>query len=414
MAKAEKKKSRGKTALKVIAIILAVFVALLGILALIGVAGVSANRKFIGTIPAAAKENQLKPTKDEAGRTTFVTDREFKILDLTDIHIGGGFASIQKDKKALNAVAAMVTAEQPDLVIVTGDISYPVPVQAGTFNNKSNAKLFADLMEQLGVYWAPVFGNHDSESYSFYSREDIGALYESDAYPHCLFQAGRDDVYGVGNYCINVKNTKGEVVQTLFMIDSNSYTDTGILASATWMYDCIHKDQIDWYEQELKDITAQNNGVQPKSLAFFHIPLAEMKTAYYEYRDNGFKDTENVKYVYGEAKEKNDVVYPSEKNEGFFDRVLALGSTQGMFFGHDHLNNISLEYKGVRMTYGYSVDYLAYIGIKNYGAQRGCTVITVAPDGSFESRLENYYQEKYVTVMEKETVSMEPYYDAEA
>ena len=34
---------------------------------------------------------------------------------------------------ALNAVAAMVTAEKPDLVIVTGDIAYPVPFQAGTF-----------------------------------------------------------------------------------------------------------------------------------------------------------------------------------------------------------------------------------------------------------------------------------------
>ena len=56
----------------------------------------------------------------------------------------------------------MITAEQPDLVVFTGDLTYPVPVQAGTFNNKENAKLLADLMEQLGVYWAPFWGNHDS------------------------------------------------------------------------------------------------------------------------------------------------------------------------------------------------------------------------------------------------------------
>ncbi len=41
----------------------------------------------------------------------------------------------------------MITAEQPDLVVFTGDLTYPVPVQAGTFNNKENAKLLADLME---------------------------------------------------------------------------------------------------------------------------------------------------------------------------------------------------------------------------------------------------------------------------
>lgn len=411
MAKA--KKSKGKIALKVIAIILAVLVLLVGVLAVVNVVGVTSNRNFIKSLSKVKYDAQLQPAKDSAGRYTFVTDRDFKVLQLTDIHIGGGFMSIHKDGMALNAVAAMVAAEKPDLVIVTGDISYPVPVQAGTFNNKENAKLFADLMEQLGVYWAPVFGNHDSESYSYFSREDIGALYESDVYPHCLFQTGREDVYGVGNYCINVKNTKGETMQSLFLLDSNSYTDTGILASVTWTYDCIHKDQIDWYEQELKDITAENNGVQPKSLAFFHIPLAEMKTAYYEYRDNGFQDTADVKYVYGEAKEKNDVVYPSELNEGFFDRVLTLGSTQGMFFGHDHLNNLSLEYKGVRLSYGYSVDYLAYMGIMKHGAQRGCTVITISTDGSFDCHLENYYQDKYVSKNAKESVVMDPYYDAE-
>ena len=166
-------------------------------------------------------------------------------------------------------------------------------------------------------------------------------------------------------------------------------------------------------EQELKDITAENNGTQPKSLAFFHMPLQEMQTAYYEYRDNGFKDTENVQYKFGEAGERDIVVYPSAENYGFFDRVETLGSTQGLFFGHDHLNNISLEYKGVRLTYGYTVDYLAYMGIKKYGAQRGCTVITVSPDGSFDCYQENYYQDKYVSQNAKETVVMDPYYDEE-
>lgn len=410
---AKTKKNRGKIALKVIAIILAVLVLLVGVLALVNVVGVSSNRNFVQGLSKVEYDAQLQPAKDAAGRYTFVTDRDFKILQLSDIHIGGGFMSIRKDNLALNAVAAMVRAEQPDLVVVTGDITYPVPIQSGTFNNKENAKLFADLMEQLGVYWAPVFGNHDSESYSYFSREEIGALYESDAYPHCLFQAGSADIYGVGNYCINVKNTKGAVTQSLFLLDSNSYTDTGVLASATWEYDCIHKDQIDWYEQELKDITAENNGTQPKSLAFFHMPLQEMQTAYYEYRDNGFKDTENVQYKFGEAGERDIVVYPSAENYGFFDRVETLGSTQGLFFGHDHLNNISLEYKGVRLTYGYTVDYLAYMGIKKYGAQRGCTVITVSPDGSFDCHQENYYQDKYVSQNAKETVVMEPYYDEE-
>lgn len=403
------KKSKGKTALKVIAVILAVLLVLVGILAAVNAVGIASNRSFIHSLSAVEYENQLQPVKDAAGRYTFVTDGDFKILQLTDIHIGGGFMSIRKDNLALNAVAAMITAEKPDLVIVTGDITYPVPVQAGTFNNKENAKLFADLMEQLGVYWAPVFGNHDSEDYSYFSRETIGALYESDEYPHCLFGAGDEAVDGVGNYCINVQNSEGEITQSLFLLDSNAYIG-GALAGLTWNYDCIHENQVDWYAQELNRITAQNGGVQPKSLAFFHMPLQEMQTAYYEYRDNGFQDTENVQYKFGEAGERDIVIYPSAENYGFFDRVAELGSTQGIFFGHDHLNNISLMYKGVRLTYGYTVDYLAYTGIMKYGAQRGCTVITVSPDGSFDCWHENYYQDKYSPVQEKETVRMDAYY----
>lgn len=400
---------KGKIALKIIISLVLIVAIVLGCLAVVNVVGVKANSKFINSIEPVSYENQLEPTLDENGRYTFVTDEEFKILQLSDIHIGAGFMSIKKDNLALNAVAAMVTAEKPDLVIVTGDITYPVPVQAGTFNNKENAKLFASLMEQLGVYWCATLGNHDSESYAYFSRQAVGELYESGDYPHCLFQCGDESIDGVGNYTINVKNTNGDITQSLIMFDSNSYIK-GNIPGVGWKYDCVHENQIAWYENEIKELTAENNGVTPKSLAFFHIPLQEMQTAYYEYRDNDFTDTEDVKYYYGETGEIDIVVYPSEKNYGFFDKAKELGSTQGMFFGHDHLNNISLEYKGIRLSYGYTIDYLAYKDIKNYGSQRGCTVITVMPDGNFDSYTENYYQDKYQPVNAKEQVSMEPYY----
>lgn len=400
---------KGKIALKIIISLVLIVAIVFGCLAVVNVVGVKANSKFINSIEPVSYENQLEPTLDENGRYTFVTDEEFKILQLSDIHIGAGFMSIKKDNMAINAVAAMITEEKPDLVVVTGDITFPVPTRAGTFNNKENAKLFASLMEQLGVYWCAALGNHDSESYAYFSRQAVGELYESGDYPHCLFQCGDESIDGVGNYTINIKNSNGEITQSLIMLDSHSYIK-GNIPGVDWKYDCIHENQIAWYENEIKELTAENNGVTPKSLAFFHIPIQEMQTAYYEYRDNDFTDTEDVKYYYGETGEIDIVVYPSEKNYGFFDKAAELGSTQGMFFGHDHLNNISLEYKGIRLSYGYTIDYLAYKDIKNYGSQRGCTVITVMPDGNFDSYTENYYQDKYQPVNAKEQVSMEPYY----
>lgn len=406
-------KQRAKTALKVLLSIVLVIAVLFGIATCVNIVGVKSNANFVNdNVKKLEYENQLLPNMDENGNYSFTTptdDSKFKVLQLTDVHLGGGFMSIKKDNMALNAVAAMITAEKPDLVVVTGDVAYPVPFQAGTINNKRPAILFADMMEKLGVYWCITFGNHDTEAYSFFTREEIGNLYcNHNKYPHCLLQFGPDDVDGCGNYVINIKNPSGKIIQSLFMIDSHSYTDNDYFG-IMWKYDCVHKSQIDWYTKSLEDITTLNGGETPKSLMFMHIPVKEFRDAYYEYRDNGFKDTENVKYVFGKNNEKDKVVYCSEKNEGLFDTCLELGSTKGMFFGHDHLNNITLDYKGMYMSYSYSVDYLAYVGIAKYGAQRGCSVITVNPDGTFDCVKENYYQDKYAAPSPKEAVTMEDY-----
>lgn len=405
-------KQRFKIFLKVLLIIVLVIALLCGILASVSAVGLKSNSNFIETIETVSFDNQLEPVLDDNGCYTFTTDDHFKVVQLTDVHIGGGFLSIKKDSMAINAVAAMITAEEPDLVVITGDIAYPVPFQAGTFNNKTSAELFAQLMEKLGVYWVPVFGNHDTEAYSYYSREKISEFYSQEKFSHCLFQSGPEDVDGYGNSIINVKNTKGEITQSLVMLDSHSYVDNDYFG-IMWKYDTIHESQVKWYEDSLNKIKAENNDVMPKSLAFFHIAIPEYKTAWDEYRANDFNDTENVKYIYGKAGEKDYSVYTSEYNYGFFDKVKELGSTQGMFCGHDHLNNFSIDYKGVRLTYGYSIDYLAYTGIMKFGLQRGCTVIDIAPDGSFESHLENYYQDKYQTAKEKEQVDMVGNYHSE-
>ena len=69
--------------------------------------------------------------------------------------------------------------------------------------------------------------------------------------------------------------------------------------------------------------------------------------------------------------------------------------------------NANTAYAGVRLTYGRSVDYLAYPGIYKLGSQRGCTVITYAPDGSMTVTPESYYQEKYASFYAKEDVTMQ-------
>ncbi len=404
----KKKKLFRKISLTFLAL-LALFVVVTVCITLIGN---KVNLQKAESFSKVAVEDSLVPQKDENGYWTFTTDREMKVLQLTDIHIGGGWMSLKKDAMALNAVAAMVAAEKPDLVIATGDIAYPVPFQAGTFNNRSGAKLFATLMEQLGVYWTVTLGNHDTELYSYYSREKIADFYENSGFKYCLFQSGPEDVDGYGNTVINVKNTDGKITQSIFLLDSHSYSD-GDYFGIFWKYDNIHENQVEWYKETVQKLNSYNASVTGNenevvaSSVFFHIPLVEQKDAWYEYVKNGFKDTENVKYIYGDAGEDSNVVYPGIGEDSLFETMLELGSTKAVFFGHDHRNNFSVEYKGIRLTYGMSVDYLAYPGIYKEGAQRGCTVITYKPDGSFEFNAENYYQEKYQTEYAKETVVMQ-------
>ncbi len=409
-------KQRFKTFLKVVLGIIIVIAVISGGITCANVITGNSNTKFIAdSIKTVEYENQLIPTVDADGNYEFVTDRDFRIMHLTDVHLGGGFLSSDKDNMALNAVAAMITAEKPDLVVVTGDVAFPVPYVAGTLNNKRPAVLFADLMEKLGVYWCISYGNHDTEAYSFFSREQISEVYGNhEKYPHCVFRKGPDDIDGCGNYVINIKNTQGKITRSLFMIDSHSYVDNdyfGIL----WKYDCVHKNQIEWYKNQLYSLTEKNGGETPKSFMFMHIPVMEMRDAYYKLRDNGGKDIEDVKAVGGEMGEIDKVVYSGEKNEGLFDACLKHGSTQAIFFGHDHLNNMTINYKGIDLCYGYSIDYLAYNKINTYGIQRGCSIITVSSDGGYDISKQNYYQDKYKPVREKESVSMEKYYsDTEA
>lgn len=400
----------GKTLLRILICLLAVIAVTAIVTAIANAVSVKSSRDFIQTLSAVETAGLEAKIDDDDGFYTFTTDRELKILRLTDIHIGAGYMSKAKDKMAINAVEAMVREEKPDLVIVTGDIAFPVPHQAGTFNNKNGEILFAELMEQLGVYWCPAFGNHDTEAYSYFSRKSISKLFSNkEKYPHCLFQTGDEAIDGYGNYIVKVEKPTGEITQALIMLDSHSYVD-GDIFGIKWKYDCVHENQVEWYENQIKSLTEQNYGIMPSSLVFFHIPPLEMQTAYNEYRDNGFTDTKNTRYLYGEAGETGIVVYPSEYNYGLFDKALELGSTKGIFFGHDHLNNIAIDYKGITLSYGFTIDYLAYADLDKYGAQRGCQIITVSPDGSFSSHLENYYQEKYQPVLEKEQVTMQPYY----
>ncbi len=426
-----KTKPKWKKTMKIIGITMLVIGVLIVINMTMNTIANKANTDLAASFEAVKNENAIIPQKDDDGNWTFTTDRELKVLQFTDIHIGGGWLSAEKDAKAINAVAAMITAEKPDLVIVTGDIVYPVPYESAAINNLPPAKVFATLMETLGVYWVPTFGNHDTEFYSFYSREKISEYYSSDELKYCLFQRGDENVDGFGNTVVNVKNSQGIITQSIFTLDSHAYEGKGLMSIINMKYDNLHQNQIDWYKATVEKNSKYNreliehlsivssnsefdkDGLLEKygnvnSMLFFHIPIQEYGDAWFKYVKNDYQDTDDIKLIYGTAGETGEVIYCGVHPDELFETMQAMEGKKAIFCGHDHLNNFSIDYKGIRLTYGMSIDYLAYSGIAKLGSQRGCTVITIKPDGNFECSAENYYQDKYqVLTGVKEDVTMQ-------
>lgn len=302
-------------------------------------------------------------------------DKDFVILQLTDLHFGRGFLSVKKDKLAHNAVVTLVNRVKPDLIILTGDNIYPIALFSGTNNNLRQTKYVGELFDSFGIPWTTTFGNHEREPFSKCSREELGEYYTT--FKHCLFGSEKG-IAGVGNHIIKVNNADGTVNNALVMLDSNMYLGSHFFTG----FDNIHDDQIEWYKKEIAKMSGEN--IVP-SLAFFHMPPKEMRDGWEKVKLG--QDKEAV-YHLGNIAEINDYVGYSRKKEGrFFEEMLKFGSCKGMFFGHDHLSTLSITYKGIRLTYGMSIDFLAYRKIAKKYTQRGGTVIKIKDDGSFTVEL---------------------------
>lgn len=337
------------------------------------------TQPYINSIPVVGQgRNEISYDESTGVYTITASSEDFKILHLTDIHLGGSLYSYRKDRKALKAVYAEIAYTKPDLVIVTGDLTFPLGVMSLSLNNSAPVSQFAAFMRNTGIPWAFTYGNHDTESLATLSRSDLNELYQSLSYKtsgNLLYPYVQPEITGRNNQLIELRDSDGTLRQALFLIDSNAYTGEGIN-----VYDYIRDDQVEWYASEVRRLSSEAGHTIP-SMVFFHIPLQQYRIAYELYEQG----SDEVTYFFGENGEKmRNKVCCSDYPSRLFDRMLELGSTKAVFCGHDHYNNMSLEYKGIRLTYGMSIDYLAMPGIEDDTAQRGAELITIHADGSWE------------------------------
>jgi len=127
---------------------------------------------------------------------------------------------------------------------------------------------------------------------------------------------------GVTNFILPVKNHNGGRTEAvLYFLDTHAYPSNKELGR----YDWLKSDQVNWYIQNSKKFTTENNNTPLPALAFFHIPLPEYNQA---------ASDEKAKLI-GSRMER---ACAPDLNTGMFTAMLASGDILGTCVGRAHDN----------------------------------------------------------------------------
>lgn len=303
-----------------------------------------------------------------AGTLKFKED--FRILQMTDVHLGN------KDilEKHFDFMSKTINEAHADLIVVTGDVF--------TFADKNTAKSVFKFFDSFDTPWTMTWGNHDEQTYY-----DIDWMtgYLNNYGSNCIFKDLQDDdVYGNANFVINLTEdgtATSAVKQQLIIMDSNRYCYKAFSG-----YDAIHEDQVKWYEDMVNYTTAQYSGTVVPSLAFFHIPFVEFQDAYKKAKEG---TDPKVKFVEGVGKAdllNEDICSPSfNYGEGLYKSIKKLGSTKGVFVGHDHINTCCVDDDGLYLCYGIKATTRIYYDEELMGGQ------VVSMDSTNKISIERYF-----------------------
>ncbi len=279
----------------------------------------------------------------------FRADGKFRVLFLGDPH--GGYGRHPQIKPALETVVA---AAKPDLVLFPGDLS---GCYIGVHNEAELREYLDDLMEYLEVHhipWAHVYGNHDSNL--GLPNEIQQGIYES--YEYCVSKRGSAGVHGVSNYVLPILPYAGEEpVLNIWALDSHeslgefcrtfgvtgnpglpNHFGQGGGSGNAWF------SQVRWYMDTSEAIEACYGRKIP-AILYQHIPLPEyalIPLNPYECQMDGIL---------------GDEICSSALNFGLFAACLERGDVKGIFCGHEHMNDFTGTYCGVKLCYCGGINY---------------------------------------------------------
>ena len=300
----------------------------------------------------------------------FDKNGEFKIMHICDCQ--DEFPAIETMLKFIDAA---LDEYQPDIVVLGGDNT------TGPKETKEQAiEELCNVFVANETYFTLVFGNHDREQ--GVENDELLPMYQKYGKGYCLAIDEVPSLHGTGTHNLPVMSSDLTKIKfNLWMFDSGSHyideegNDLG--------YDCVRKDQIEWYKNKSMALEKLTGDKVP-SMAFQHIVVGEVYEALFHESivdlgaatpkaNNGkiysfFPKTENIQdgFLF-------EFPCPSEFNEGQFDAMVERGDVLAIYSGHDHINSYTTEVDGIKIINTPGVTY------SSYGNEivRGVRMITV-------------------------------------
>ena len=342
-------------------------------------AGFSLPLVFAMGTPHKWKSAKFK--REEPAPLKFGANGKFRILHITDIHDVEPIMDDDenreipksRDKETINVIEKLVEITNPDLVVFGGDNISGYWEEFTYDYVQSIIKKITAPITKRNIPLCVVFGNHDGEE-GFHTEFQMMQYME---YPNCRSNLNDANVYGCGNCCVTIKSSNGEKdAFAIWLIDSNDYQRN---SEGGLSYDCVHADQIEWYEKRSAELKEANGGNPLPAILFQHMPVQQENDGFAEVTadDDYTFERDGKYYKFGheiiEGRIRETPCPPSLENNHReqFESWKKCGDIVAAFFGHDHVNDFHIKIDGIDIYQTLGAGYFTY------GKERGGRLIVL-------------------------------------
>lgn len=311
----------------------------------------------------------------------FGKDGKFRILHITDIHQVMPEMDDDEDKsipeakdiETQNVIETLVATTNPDLVVFGGDNISGYWKEFTYDLVEQTIKKITKPLRDRNIPLCVVFGNHDAEE-GFHTEFQMMMYHE---YADCRSSFNDADVYGCGNCCVTIKSSKSDKdAFAIWLIDSNDYQKTG---NSDFAYDCVHDDQIEWYEKRAAELKKENGSEPLPAILFQHICVQQMLDGFcevtadddYTFERDGRYYKMGHKILSGRIREVPCPPYTGNNHRRQFESWKKTGDIVAAFFGHDHVNDFHINIDGIDLYQTLGAGYCTY------GKERGGRLIVL-------------------------------------